>query len=503
MLRGVNAFVRAGPAWWVLVLASAAPAGAADSPLADAVRAADVAAVGALLRDGADVNAAEPDGMTPLHWAAQLDNLDAADLLIRAGAQVSAATRYGFTPLLLACTNGSTAFVERLLGAGADVNAREEQKGQTALMWAAAENHVPVVSALIDAGAAVDARSKGGFTPLRFAVRRGHLKVVRLLLAAGANPNTRVMPEDPAPSTVPNSALALAILNARDDVALLLLERGADANAPDSRGSLLHLLAWVRRPGAYIQVSYVMPPPNDAESLEVAASLLAHGADPNARIAWEETPYNTAGTVRQPPDLLIGRNYLSLVGATPFCLAAKHSDVALMRLLAANGADPLTPTAQQITPLMAAAGLGFWDGESPGPTTGVPESDTLETVRFCVELGSDVNAVTDFGDAPFVGDGVSLLQRLPLHITKDPTQSIGDMRWDGSAALHGASYRGLEAVVRFLVSRGGRMDVKNRLGWTPLTVAGGFLVANNYHERDDRMIALLTELMTRQDAEGR
>ena len=503
MLRGVNAFVRAGPAWWVLVLASAAPAGAADSPLADAVRAADVAAVGALLRDGADVNAAEPDGMTPLHWAAQLDNLDAADLLIRAGAQVSAATRYGFTPLLLACTNGSTAFVERLLGAGADVNAREEQKGQTALMWAAAENHVPVVSALIDAGAAVDARSKGGFTPLRFAVRRGHLKVVRLLLAAGANPNTRVMPEDPAPSTVPNSALALAILNARDDVALLLLERGADANAPDSRGSLLHLLAWVRRPGAYIQVSYVMPPPNDAESLEVAASLLAHGADPNARIAWEETPYNTAGTVRQPPDLLIGRNYLSLVGATPFCLAAKHSDVALMRLLAANGADPLTPTAQQITPLMAAAGLGFWDGESPGPTTGVPESDTLETVRFCVELGSDVNAVTDFGDAPFVGDGVSLLQRLPLHITKDPTQSIGDMRWDGSAALHGASYRGLEAVVRFLVSRGARMDVKNRLGWTPLTVAGGFLVANNYHERDDRMIALLTELMTRQDAEGR
>ena len=536
MLRGVNAFVRAGLAWWVLVLASVAPAGAADSPLADAVRAADVAAVGALLRDGADVNAAEADGMTPLHWAAQFDNLDAADLLIRAGAQVSAATRYGFTPLLLACTNGSTAFVERLLGAGADpdsarpggetalmtaaktgvpaaidlllahgadVNAREERNGQTALMWAAAENHVPVVSALIDAGAAVDARSKGGFTPLRFAVRRGHLEVVRLLLAAGASPNTRVMPEDPAPSTVPNSALALAILNARDDVALLLLERGADANAPDSRGSLLHLLAWVRRPGAYIQVSFVMPPLNDAESLEVAASLLAHGADPNARIAWEETPYNTAGTVRQPPDLLIGRNYLSLVGATPFYLAAKHSDVALMRLLAANGADPLTPTAQQITPLMAAAGLGFWDGESPGPTTGVPESDTLEAVRLCVELGSDVNAVTDFGDAPFVGDGVTLLQRLPLHITKDPTQSIGDMRWDGSTALHAASYRGLEAVVRFLVSRGARMDVENRLGWTPLTVAGGFLVANNYHERDDRMIALLTELMTRQDAEGR
>jgi ankyrin repeat protein len=504
-------------------------AAAADTPLAEAVRASDILAVRALVRDGADVNASEPDGMTPLHWAAQLDALDTADVLIRAGASVAAATRYGMTPLFLACTNGSAPLVERLLEAGADpnsarpggetalmtaartgvlaavdallahgadANAQEASQGQTALMWAAAENHLPVVQTLIGAGATVEFRSQGGLTPLLFAVRGGHLEVVRQLLSAGASSNDSVVPDDLVSTRDPNSALALAILNKRDDVALLLLEHGADANARDSRGSLLHLLAWVRRPGAYIQVSFVLPPINDAESLEVAASLLAHGADPNARIAWEDTPYTTDRTVRQPPDVLIGRNFLSLVGATPFYLAAKHSDVALMRLLVDHGADPLIPTEQHITPLIAAAGLGFWDGESPGPTTGVSEADTLAAVKLCVELGNDVNAATDFGDAELVSDGVTLLQRLPLHITRDPSQAIGDMRWGGSTALHGAAYRGLESVVRFLVDQGAQVDVKNRLGWTPLTVAGGFLVANNYHDPDARMIALLNELMT-------
>ena len=536
MFEGVNRFHPIGflqrHAWWMLVLlVSVTPVGAAggDSRLTEAVRTSDVSAVRALLRDGVDVNVSEPDGMTPLHWAAQLDALDTADLLIRAGADVAAATRYEVTPLLLACTNGSAAFVERLLAAGADpdstrsggetalmtasrtgvlaavdallahgadVNGREASRGQTALMWAAAENHAPVVQRLISAGAIVEARSKGGLTPLLFAVRGGHLEVAQQLLMAGANPNDAVMPEDLVSSRDLNSALALAILNGRDDVSLLLLEYGADASARDARGSLLHLLVWVRRPGAYIQVSFVLPPTNDAESLEVAASLLAHGADPNVRITWEETPYTTDRTVRQPPDVLIGRNFLSLVGATPFYLAAKHSDVALMRLLVDHGADPLIPTEQQITPLMAAAGLGFWDGESPGPTTGVSERDTLAAVKLCVELGNDVNAATDFGDAELVSDGVSLLERLPLHIAKDPRQAMGDMRWGGSTALHGAAYRGLESVVRFLVGEGAQVDVENRLGWTPLTVAGGFLVANNYHDPDARMIALLTELMT-------
>ena len=170
--------------------------------------------------------------------------------------------------------------------------------------------------------------------------------------------------------------------------------------------------------------------------------------------------------------------------------------VAPMRLLAAHGADPVMPTFQGITPLMAAAGIGFWDGESPGPTTGVPETDTLAAVELCVQLGNDIHAVTDFGDVELVGDGVSLLESIPLHIAKNHAEEIGDLRWNGSTALHGAAFRGLETVVRFLVAEGARLDATNTLGWTPLTVAGGFFVANNYHEPNARMVALLRELLT-------
>ena len=115
----------------------------------------------------------------------------------------------------------------------------------------------------------------------------------------------------------------------------------------------------------------------------------------------------------EPPDIVVGRNYLSYVGATPFYLAARNGDVELMRLLAANGADPLIPTVQNVTPLMAASGLGSWEGESPGPLSGTTEAERLEAVKLAYELGGDVNAVTDFGDTPIVGDGVELLRRYP------------------------------------------------------------------------------------------
>ncbi|MBM3778377.1 MAG: hypothetical protein FJW23_09090 [Acidimicrobiia bacterium] len=523
---GVNERVGALYPFACLLLLHAGPARA--DGLVEAVRARDLPALSVLIAGGADVNAPEPDGMTPLHWAVQLGDLEATGALLKAGALPDAATRYGITPLQLACTNGSPLVAERLLAAGADPdgvrpggetplmvaartgvlpvirlllargadpNAREAWKGQTALMWAAAEDHRDAVRTLLEAGAEARARSTGGLTPLHFAVRGGHVEVVSQLLDAGASPDETVRPDGAAGHAVSNSALALAILNARWDVAQFLLERGAAANAPDPRGSLLHLLAWVRRPGAAIGQSYVQPP-DDAGSLAVGAALVARGADPNARIAWEETPYDTDGTVRMPADLVIGRAYLSFVGATPFYLAAKHSDVGLMRLLATAGADPTQPTFQGITPLMAAAGLGFWDGESPGPTTGVPESDTLAAVTLAVELGNDVNATTRFGDAPLVADGETLLLRLPLYVTKDPAQSMGDMRWGGSTALHGAAHRGLVPVVRYLVDRGARVNAPNDLGWTPRTVAGGFHVANNYHEPDARMIALLEELET-------
>ena len=105
----------------LLSLASVDAAGA-DARLVDAVKAADKAAVRALLDQRVDVNAPEADGTTALHWAANRDDPEVVDLLIRAGANVKAANRYGVTPLWLACINGNAAIVEMLLKAGADAN---------------------------------------------------------------------------------------------------------------------------------------------------------------------------------------------------------------------------------------------------------------------------------------------------------------------------------------------------------------------------------------------
>ena len=154
----------------------------------------------------------------------------------------------------------------------------------------------------------------------------------------------------------------------------------------------------------------------------------------------------------------MGRNFLSFIGATPFYLAAKHGDVDLMQLLVEHGADPLTPTGQQVTPLMAAAGVGFWDGESPGPLNGTPEQTRLEAVRLAHALGNDIHGVTDFGNTALEGDGQALLLRHPLNLKQlDPQRDRGDMRWGGSTALHGAAMMGSNLIVEYLLEHA-RMD---------------------------------------------
>jgi ankyrin repeat protein len=455
-----------------------------------------------------------------LHWAAERADVETAARLIAAGANVRAANRYGVTPLSLACIAGNASLIAVLLEAGADpntalpegetvlmtaartgepaalklllergaqTNAKEAWHGQTALMWAAGQGHLTAVQQLIGHGAEVDARSRGGMTPLLFAARGNHVEVVRALAAAGANVNAAALDG--------TSALVMAIINAHYDAAGVLLEQGADANAVDPRGSALHALTWMRNPG------YAAAPPRvssgSLDSLTLATALLEHGANPDARIAWKEIKFDRDnGTVKAPPSIAIGRGYLSYVGATPFYLAAKGADLPLMRLLVEHGADPLIPTVQKVTPLMAAAGLGFWDGESPGPESGVPESQALAAVKLTVELGNDVNAVTDYGNTPLEGAPDALLHRHPLNLAQFDDRALGDMRWGGSTALHGAAIRGADSIIAFLVEQGARVDARNKLGWTPLTTAQGVFVANT-EKAWPTTIALLKSLQTR------
>ena len=493
----------------VLVL-SATVASGADLRLIDAVKKSDAKMVQSLIAQRADVKATEADGSTALHWAVQRNSVDVVELLLAAGANAKAANRYNVTPLSLACMNGNAAIVEHLLKAGAgandtsedgqtalmtaalngkvdavsvllahgaDVNAKEPVREQTALMWAASEGNAGAVDFLINAAADVKAKSKNGFTPLLFAVRNGHVEAVKALLNHGANVN------DAAPDGT--NALNMAVVNAYFELAAILLDYGADPNAPDPRGSALHTLAWLRKPGTdgaagVGNTPHGPPPPTGTVTpLELAKKLLEKGANPNVRINWEEKKFDKeGGTMKNPPLIQLGRHYLTYVGATPFYVAAHNGDVQYMRLLAAHGADPKMPNVLGITPLIAASGLDYWEGEAPGPFSGCSEAERLEAVKLALELGNDINAHADFGDYPMEGEPSYLLLYYPLNMEQLAGKVLGDPRWSGSTPLHAAVVSGQPSIVKFLIERGAKVDAKTKIGWTPLDMAGGIFFAN-------------------------
>jgi ankyrin repeat protein len=493
---------------------------AADLRLIDAVKRQDSAAVHRLLVDNAgaakaksskpNINATEADGSTALHWAAQRNDLKLVELLLAAGANAKAATRYNITPLYFACLNGNVAIAERLLKAGADPNGTSQEgqttvmtaalsgkpdvvklllskgakvdavepfRGQTALMWAASEGNAAAVEMLIEFGASATTKSKGGFTPLLFAVRNGSIDATKTLLAHGANVN------DVAPDGT--SALGMAVVNAYFELAAVLLDSGANPNATDPRGSALHAIAWLRKPGtdgaAGVGNTPHGPPPvtGNLSALDLAKKLLEKDANPNVRIAWSENKFGKeGGTARNPPNIQLGRHFLSYVGATPFYVAAKNGDVALMRVLLAAKADPKLSTKAGLTPLMAAAGLDYWEGEAPGPFTGVSEAERLEAVKIAIDAGNDVNAQADFGSYPMTGETDYTLMYYPHNIDDLLDLGVGDPRWSGSSALIGAVISGQPSIVQYLLDHGAKADAKTKLGWTPLMVAEGVFFAN-------------------------
>ena len=276
---------------------------------------------------GANVNAANRYGVTPLSLACVNGDAPMIEMLLKAGADANSTLPEGETALMTAANTGNVAALRALLAHGANVNATESSKGQTALMWAVNKGHTAAAHALIEAGADINARSKGKFSPMVFAVRGGRIEIVRLLLAKGVKANDVIA--GPAFSagvqgatTDSTSLVGLAILNAQYHIAQLLLESGADPNPSDSRGSLLHTVAWMRRPGSPLAGSNRPDPVGD--SLEFAKVLLAHGANPNVRIAWDEIAFDhDDGEVKSPPNIAAGRDFISMVGATPFFLAAK------------------------------------------------------------------------------------------------------------------------------------------------------------------------------------
>ena len=188
------------------------------------------------------------------------------------------------------------------------------------------------------------------------------------------------------------------------------------------------------------------------------------------------------GTTRNPPNINLGRHHLSFVGATPYYAAARNGDVAFMRLLLKHGADPNINTEVGVTPLMAACGLDYYEGETPGPLTGVPEAERLEAVKLALEEGNDINAHTNFGNYPMVGSAEFTLLDYPENMDDLLNLGVGDPRWNGITALFGAVMSNQPSVVQFMVDHGAQVDAKNTLGWTPLMVTRGIFMANSRKE---------------------
>ena len=479
----------------LLAAAGAAAAGRGDAPLVAAAERRDARAVEALLAAGGAADARAADGTTALHWAAHHDDSALVRLLLRAGADANAVNRYGATPLLLACTNGSAPVVGALLQAGADPDrfsagetalmtaartgspavARlllehgadphltEALRGQTALMSAAAARSAAVVRELIAHGADVRVRSGGGFSALTFAVRAGAAEAVRVLLAAGADVNDRLRDG--------TSALMLAIVNGHYDLAAFLLEAGADPNAIDAGRTALHILVQTRNWDGNDKAGVVET--GDIGYLGLMRKLLAHGADPNAGMTRDET-------VRFPEGITAsGQSFaVNVIGATPFWWAARAADLPAMRLLLAHGADPLLATVENVTPLAMAAGVGYLDGQTPGA-----EDDALEAVGMILDLGADVNAAS--ACAPEVLADASPFRGLCC----------------GWTPLHGAASRGADAIIRFLVERGARLDARDARGRTPLDLAEGHVLYISVYIRESSA-RLLRELMGRQQVAG-
>jgi ankyrin repeat protein len=478
---------------FLLTLLAVTPAVlAADLRLVEAARNQDQPGIRTLLNQHIDVNLRSEDGSTALLWAAHWNDLATAELLIRAGADANAANDFRMTPLSQACTNGSARFVELLLKAranpdtpiatgetplmtcartgsadavamllaqGADVNGKEPTQNQTALMWAAAEQHPQVLQTLIAAHADLRAHTKRGFTALHFAARTGDLESTRILLDAGVDVNIRAQPDGGSGPergrgvaaagrggvaggtaagaggfggdlTFPGSTpLFVATVRGHVPLALFLLDHGADPNVMDAGFTPLFWAAGRWENGLANPVYGFVDPiagiPDREAKLKLVKGLLAHGADPNLQMTVRPPTFGGTGT----------GGYNDAVGATAFVVAANAADVEMMRLLLAAGANPHLVTKTNSNALLAATGLNRGIGEIVDN-----EDQALAAVTFLLDLGVEPRAVTTFNEN----------------------------------ALFGPAYRGWNRMLELLIAKGADVNVVSKAGVTPWLAASGF-----------------------------
>ena len=424
--------------------------------------------VRALLKAGASANVSNHFGSSPLTEAVKVGDADLVRVLLDAGADPNSPNPDNQTALMLASSIGALEIAELLISRGANVNAVESFRGQTALMWAAAGNHTDVIDVLIARGANVNLRAKyddwlrqmtsepraqfrqtGGLTALLYATRSGCFRCVIAIVKAGADVN------QPNPDGI--TALINALNNRNYDIAMFLLDRGANPNAWDMSGRTplyvaVDMNSFKGANNPNVAVPTQPPTPNKATAMDVVRRLLKMGVDPNHELTRMRP--NGSGRGRFSDYMLRG-------GTGPLMVAALGYDAEAIKALLAHGAEVDLPNVFRITPLMAAAGMtgSFRSNIDPVGGTTPPAGDlqvhAIEVIDLLLDAGANINAR--------VTDNRTRTARLTAYVYNRENE--------GKSALIAAAEFGWDKVVRHLIDRGADPTLRDAAGKTALDYA--------------------------------
>ena len=503
--------------------------GASGTDVADAAKARDAGAVKSLLKSGADVNAAQGDGMTALHWAATNGDAALAQMLLSAGANIRATTRLGgITALHIASQSGHAQVVAALIAAGSDPNGATST-GATALMLAARSGNSDTVTRLVETGADIDAKEKGfGQTALMIAAGLDRADVVRLLIARGADWKAASSVADlkalSSPMEDGSGRPQAAPAAGRVDVPGVT--RGYRYNELIGTQGGLTALHFAARQGSLAAtralveggVDVNLQSPGDKASpllvalinghFDLASFLLDRGANPNLLSDAGVAPLYAVLNVQWAPiaaypqprsHLQQSRNYLDVMkvlldkgadpnarvrrkvwysgynfdqsgvdeaGATAFWRAAYAADVAAMKLLVSYGADPSLPT----TKLFSRRG-------PEDPVAGADKSG-LPPIVIGGPGATPLHAAAGPGySTGFAGNShhVAPAGMLPAvkYLVEELGADVNAVDADGNSVVHNAASRGDNEMIKYLVAKGADVKKINRSGQTTIDVANG------------------------------
>jgi ankyrin repeat protein len=521
-------------ATFIVIAALSGSIGAQSSaPIADAAQAKDAAAARKLIKDGADVNAAQGDGMTALHYAALNGDAELAQMLLFAGANVGAKTRIGgYTALHLAAQVGNANVMAPLVASGAQVAALTAT-GATPLMFAAHSGNVDAVRILVENGAEPNVKeTANGQTALMFAAASDRVDVVKLLIARGADLHITSRIEDFAKLTMeaetdqngvprpqqpvnPNDVPGVTrpfnyneLIGKHGGMAALhfAARQGAMATAE----ALIKAGANINQRGAGDKTTPVLVAAINGH-FDLVSYLLDQGADPSLASEGGVTPLYAVINVQWQPRSFYPQpraylqqkaGYLELMkklldkgadpnartnrntwftqynfdllrtddsGATPFWRAAYASDIAAMKMLIEHGADPNIPT-------MRVAQRGNFQGG----TRGGSDSDPMKRPPLPTGGPGTPPLVAAAGagySEGFAGNAHRFAPTGMMAAVKYLVEEVGaDVNAedeDGSTAVHNAASRGDNEMILYLVSKGADVTKVNRRGQTTVDMANG------------------------------